>query len=122
MGGDPPAPNPIGNMILGVEGLRWHGPIPVVEAPGRSDAMPSSLRDPLRGFPPGAVAPGDPCGSTGGGPLYFFNSLLVDRLDGPSVNQSLPGMWVVRLQHEQRHGRRRQSVPHQGPTEADLGD
>ena len=41
--------------------------------------MASSLRDPRRrrGFPSRAVAPGDPCVSTGGGPLYFFNSLLV---------------------------------------------
>jgi hypothetical protein len=52
MGGDPPAPKHIGNMTLRVGGLRWHGPIPVVGAPNRSGAMPSSLR-----LGPGAVAP-----------------------------------------------------------------
>ena len=39
--------------------------------------MPSPLRDPRKArVPYEAVAPGDPCDSTGGGPLYFFNSLL----------------------------------------------
>ncbi len=40
-------------------------------------AMPSKLRDPrLARVPYEAVAPGDPCFSTGGGPLYFFSDLL----------------------------------------------
>jgi hypothetical protein len=52
MGGDPPAPNHIDDITARVAGLRWHGPIPVVAAPRRSDAMPSSLR-----LGPGAVAP-----------------------------------------------------------------
>jgi hypothetical protein len=52
MGGDPPARNHLDNMTLRVRGLLWHGPIPVVEAPNRSGAMPSSLR-----LGPGAVAP-----------------------------------------------------------------
>jgi hypothetical protein len=32
MGGDPPAPKQIDNKTLRAGGLRWHGPIPVVEA------------------------------------------------------------------------------------------
>jgi len=35
-------------------------------------AKPSKLR-----LGPGAVTPGDPCERTSGGPLYFFNSLLI---------------------------------------------
>ncbi len=41
-----------------------------------------------RGCPPGPWHPGDPCDSTGGGALYFFNSLLEAR-----------GSFVARLTH-----------------------
>jgi hypothetical protein len=67
-------PNTMADLILSVCGLRWHGPISVVGAPSRSDGY--GVVAPPRGWSRGH--PGDPCVSTGGGPLYFFNSLLVE--------------------------------------------
>jgi len=60
-------PTDMNDMTLQVG---WHGPIPVVGAPNRSYDYGVVA-------PPRAGHPGYPCDSTGGGPLYSFNSLLV---------------------------------------------
>ena len=60
-------------MTLHVEGLGWHGPIPVVGAPNRS--YDYGVVAPPRAWDRGI--PGTPCDSTGGGPPPFPITLLV---------------------------------------------
>ena len=71
-----PTPNvAISYMFVGCGGT---APSPSLELLSVATAMVSSLRDPRKArVPYEAVAPGDPCDSTGGGPLYFFSDLLV---------------------------------------------
>ena len=84
MGRDPPAPNIMSDMIYQVVGYGGTAPSPSLEllGPPSSTAVPatamaSSHRDPrFARVPYGAVAPGDPCVSSGGGVPYLCRGSL----------------------------------------------